>query len=70
MLHVTYTDKILIQASEKSGQSPIDLIDKIVCLTKFPPLIISGHWLKDGNATLFNNGVTGDLVRFNNLTRI
>ncbi|XP_072743313.1 carbonic anhydrase 3-like [Anoplolepis gracilipes] len=42
----------------KSGQAPIDLIDKIVRPKRFPPLILNGHWLKDGNATLFNDGKT------------
>ncbi|KYM80584.1 Carbonic anhydrase [Atta colombica] len=40
----------------KCGQAPIDLNDKIVRRTRFPPLILNGHWLKDGNATLFNDG--------------
>ncbi|XP_070172065.1 carbonic anhydrase 2-like [Polyergus mexicanus] len=40
------------------GQAPIDLIDEIVRPKKFPPLILNGHWLKDGNATLFNDGST------------
>ncbi|EFN65690.1 Carbonic anhydrase 3, partial [Camponotus floridanus] len=39
-------------------QAPIDLIDKIVRPKRFPPLILNGHWLNDGNATLFNNGKT------------
>ncbi|XP_012228902.2 carbonic anhydrase 3-like [Linepithema humile] len=41
---------------EKGGQAPIDLIDKIVQPKKFPPLILNGYWLKDGNATLCNDG--------------
>ncbi|EFN75381.1 Carbonic anhydrase-related protein [Harpegnathos saltator] len=44
-----------------NGQSPIDLIDKIARPMRFPPLILNGHWLKDGNATLFNNGVTAQI---------
>jgi len=47
---------------EKGGQAPIDLIDKIVQPKKFPPLILNGHWLKDGNATLFNDGEKGNSV--------
>ncbi|CAL1680085.1 unnamed protein product [Lasius platythorax] len=45
----------------KSGQSPIDIIDKIVRPKRFPPLILNGHWLKDGNATLFNDGETANI---------
>lgn len=46
----------------EKGQAPIDLIDKIVLPKKFPPLILNGHWLKDGNATLFNDGEKGNSV--------
>ncbi|XP_032667384.1 carbonic anhydrase 2-like isoform X2 [Odontomachus brunneus] len=53
---ISYTD-----ASEKSGQSPIDLIDEITYPKRFPPLILNGHWLKDGNAILFNNGMTAQV---------
>lgn len=50
---------ICFQGFQKSGQAPIDLIDEIVQPKRFPPLILNGHWLKDGNATLFNDGSTG-----------
>ncbi|XP_019700731.1 carbonic anhydrase 3-like [Harpegnathos saltator] len=60
-IYVIYIDEILIQAAGGNGQSPIDLIDKIARPMRFPPLILNGHWLKDGNATLFNNGVTAQI---------
>ncbi|XP_011698985.1 PREDICTED: carbonic anhydrase 3-like isoform X2 [Wasmannia auropunctata] len=41
---------------QRSGEAPIDLNDTIVRRVRFPPLILNGHWLKDGNATLLNNG--------------
>ncbi|XP_011167781.2 carbonic anhydrase 3 [Solenopsis invicta] len=53
---------------EITGQAPIDLNNRIVRRTKFPPLILNGHWLNDGNAILFNNGqkafiyLTGDRI--------
>ncbi|XP_071562810.1 carbonic anhydrase 3-like [Temnothorax nylanderi] len=47
---------IKLADTQKSGQAPIDLNDKMVRPTRFPPLILNGHWLKDGNATLFNDG--------------
>lgn len=53
---------------QKTGQAPIDLIDKIVRPKRFPPLILNGHWLNDGNATLFNDGKTGDLILFYTFT--
>ncbi|XP_051157754.1 carbonic anhydrase 2-like [Leptopilina boulardi] len=42
----------------KSGQSPIDIDDKSVVSTKFPQLILTGHWLNDGYACMVNNGET------------
>ncbi|XP_036145572.1 carbonic anhydrase 3 isoform X2 [Monomorium pharaonis] len=42
----------------KNAQAPIDLNNKLVRRMRFPPLILNGHWLKDGNAILFNNGKT------------
>ncbi|XP_014469160.1 PREDICTED: uncharacterized protein LOC106741545 [Dinoponera quadriceps] len=55
---IKYMNSTVNIKPEQCGQSPIDLIDKIVRPMRFPPLIINGHWLKDGNATLFNDGVT------------
>ena len=43
----------------KLGQSPIDIVDKAVRPYKFPPLFLTGHWLRDGEATLINTGKTG-----------
>ncbi|KAL6263953.1 hypothetical protein P5V15_004034 [Pogonomyrmex californicus] len=50
---MNYTEFI---KSQSSGQAPIDLNDKIVRPKRFSPLILNGHWLKDGNATLCNDG--------------
>ena len=36
--------------------------------TRFPPLILNGHWLKDGNATLFNDGKKGNFIKIILLT--
>ncbi|XP_076240837.1 carbonic anhydrase-like [Calliopsis andreniformis] len=41
-----------------SGQSPIDLDDSLVRKRKYPPLVLNGHWLNDGEARLFNTGRT------------
>ncbi|XP_015606380.1 carbonic anhydrase [Cephus cinctus] len=42
----------------KYGQSPIDLDNSIVHAVKYPPLILNGYWLNEGEATLTNNGTT------------
>ncbi|XP_043271366.1 carbonic anhydrase-related protein-like [Venturia canescens] len=42
----------------KKGSSPINLDDRYVKFKKFAPLILNGHWLKDGDAYLSNNGET------------
>ncbi|XP_033215085.1 carbonic anhydrase 6-like isoform X2 [Belonocnema kinseyi] len=45
----------------KSGQSPIDIEDKAVRPHRFPSLNLSGHWLRDGDATLINTGKTAKI---------
>ncbi|XP_029162016.1 carbonic anhydrase 2-like [Nylanderia fulva] len=58
---MTNSTKVIVLRFTKNGQSPIDLIDKIVQPKRFPPLILNGHWLKDGIATLFNDGNTAKI---------
>ncbi|XP_012288802.1 carbonic anhydrase 2 [Orussus abietinus] len=53
--------KSRILAPHQSGRSPIDLDDKIVYPKKTPPLLLNGHWLNDGEATLSNNGRTASV---------
>ncbi|XP_017789553.1 PREDICTED: carbonic anhydrase 2-like [Habropoda laboriosa] len=41
-----------------TGQSPINLDDSLVRTRRYPPLVLNGHWLNDGEARLFNSGNT------------
>lgn len=43
----------------KYGQSPIDLDDKIVRPKRYPPLMLNGHWMNEGEAILGNDGNVG-----------
>lgn len=43
----------------KRGQSPIDLDDKIVRPKRYPPLMLNGHWMNEGEAILGNDGNVG-----------
>ncbi|KZC12497.1 Carbonic anhydrase 2, partial [Dufourea novaeangliae] len=51
-----------------TGQSPIDLDDRITRPRRYPPLVLNGHWLQDGEARLMNSGhvakiiLTGDRI--------
>ncbi|KAG7190972.1 hypothetical protein KM043_007021 [Ampulex compressa] len=54
-----YTGLIGLQ---KTGQAPIDLDDTLVRPKRYPPLVFNGHWLKEGEATLFNTGVTVEVL--------
>lgn len=42
-----------------TGQSPINLDDRLVRERKYPPLVLNGHWLNEGEAKMINNGQTG-----------
>lgn len=44
-----------------TGQSPINLDDRLVRERKYPPLVLNGHWLNEGEAKMINNGQTGNL---------
>ncbi|KAK2588629.1 hypothetical protein KPH14_006397 [Odynerus spinipes] len=46
----------------KSGQSPIDLDDEIARPKRYPPLILNGHWLNEGEAVLGNDGKVATVV--------
>ncbi|XP_053976431.1 carbonic anhydrase-like [Hylaeus volcanicus] len=51
-----------------TGQSPINLDDRLVRMRRYPPLVMNGHWLQDGEARLLNTGhtvkifLTGDRI--------
>ncbi|XP_031837844.1 carbonic anhydrase 2-like [Nomia melanderi] len=51
-----------------TGQSPIDLDDRLTRTRRYPPLVLNGHWLQDGEAHLINTGhiakviLTGDRI--------
>ncbi|XP_026670786.1 carbonic anhydrase-like [Ceratina calcarata] len=45
-----------------TGQSPINLDDRLVRKRKFPPLVMNGHWLNDGEARLTNTGSTAKIT--------
>ncbi|CAD6215798.1 GSCOCG00000611001-RA-CDS [Cotesia congregata] len=42
----------------RTSKSPINIDDKKTKLTKYPPLIMKGHWVKGGEAMIANNGET------------
>ncbi|XP_012236988.2 carbonic anhydrase 2-like [Bombus vosnesenskii] len=44
-----------------TGQSPINLDDRLVRKRKYPPLVLNGHWLNDGEARLLNTGTTAKI---------
>ncbi|CAL7937458.1 unnamed protein product [Xylocopa violacea] len=46
---------------QTTGQSPINLDDRLVRKRKFPPLVMNGHWLNDGVAHLVNTGGTATI---------
>ncbi|XP_076295502.1 carbonic anhydrase 1-like [Lasioglossum baleicum] len=51
-----------------TGQSPINLDDRLVRPRRYPPLVLNGHWMQDGEALLYNTGnvakimLTGDRI--------
>ncbi|XP_076166608.1 carbonic anhydrase 2-like [Ptiloglossa arizonensis] len=45
-----------------TGQSPINLDDRLVRTRKYPPLVLNGHWLQDGEARLLNDGLTARIT--------
>ncbi|CAK9824874.1 Carbonic anhydrase 2, partial [Anthophora retusa] len=51
-----------------TGQSPINIDDRLVRTRRYSPLVLTGHWLNDGEARLFNSGntakvfLTGDRI--------
>ncbi|KAF7386650.1 carbonic anhydrase-related protein-like [Vespula maculifrons] len=46
----------------KYGQSPIDLDDKIVRPKRYPPLMLNGHWMNEGEAILGNDGNVATVI--------
>ncbi|KAL2714789.1 carbonic anhydrase 2-like [Vespula squamosa] len=53
----------------KWRQSPIDLKATDTWTQKFPPLLLTGYWLKHGKATMTNTGKTGSYKSSHNLTK-
>lgn len=47
-----------------TGQSPINLDDRLVRERKYPPLVLNGHWMNEGEAKMINNGQTGIIITF------
>ncbi|KAG9428457.1 carbonic anhydrase 3 isoform X1 [Apis mellifera carnica] len=45
-----------------TGQSPINLDDRLVRERKYPPLVLNGHWLNEGEAKMINNGQTAKIT--------
>ncbi|XP_076651660.1 carbonic anhydrase 5A, mitochondrial-like [Halictus rubicundus] len=51
-----------------TGQSPINLDDRLTRPRRYPPLVLNGHWMQDGEAHLTNTGnvakitLTGDRI--------
>ncbi|XP_076678234.1 carbonic anhydrase 2-like [Andrena cerasifolii] len=39
-----------------TGQSPINLDDDLVRPRRYPPLVLNGHWLNEGEARIYNTG--------------
>ncbi|XP_031364673.1 carbonic anhydrase 3-like isoform X2 [Apis dorsata] len=45
-----------------TGQSPINLDDRLVRERKYPPLVLNGHWMNEGEAKMINNGQTAKIT--------
>ena len=50
---------LALSALSKRNQSPIDIREDAAVERQLPPLILTGHWLNDGRATLSNDGERG-----------
>lgn len=55
-----FINVIFLSGLPTTGQSPINLDDRLVRKRKYPPLVLNGHWLNDGEARLLNTGTTGN----------
>nr|XP_033330589.1 carbonic anhydrase 2-like isoform X1 [Megalopta genalis] len=45
-----------------TGQSPIDLDDRLTRPRRYPPLVLNGHWMQDGEAYLTNTGSVAKII--------